>query len=186
GIPIVWDGTFWRTYPFEIHDPSANGRPTYDLILSETPKARSTQCRGAVVTAEGLLPCSKCSDLKFDVDIIKQRASRPYEQVRRHDDLNSDQLRAKLATTREKHNSLKLKVAFCVAFKRRLSEWREAFEFIGKKSVPALHRLLTNAETEGWSAKKILEQCKRAVDGKYTAKNYTQYDIDLAILLYKL
>ncbi|KAJ7140069.1 hypothetical protein C8R43DRAFT_858013, partial [Mycena crocata] len=55
-----------------------------------------------------------------------------------------------------------------------------------KNSIPALHRLLANAETYHWSAKKIGEQCRLAKEGKYTARNYTQYELDLTVLLYEL
>ncbi|KAJ7787583.1 hypothetical protein B0H14DRAFT_3579585 [Mycena olivaceomarginata] len=65
-------------------------------------------------------------------------------------------------------------------------EWKAVFQFIGQNSIPALHRLLANAEKEGWSAVKFLEQSQLAKAGKYTAPNYTQYEIDLAILLYEL
>ncbi|KAJ7826505.1 hypothetical protein B0H13DRAFT_2440548, partial [Mycena leptocephala] len=66
------------------------------------------------------------------------------------------------------------------------SEWKEAFHFIGQNPIPALHRLLANAEKEGWSAKKILEHCQLAKAGKYTARNFPQYEIDLTILMYEL
>ncbi|KAJ6624086.1 hypothetical protein B0H10DRAFT_1943560 [Mycena sp. CBHHK59/15] len=47
-------------------------------------------------------------------------------------------------------------------------------------------KLLANAEKEGWGPKKILEQCQLAKAGKYTACNYTQYEIDLAVEMYEL
>ncbi|KAJ6629990.1 hypothetical protein B0H10DRAFT_2160337 [Mycena sp. CBHHK59/15] len=69
-----------------------------------------------------------------------------------------------------------------------LDEFADVIQFIGKNShaIPALHRLLANATEYGWSANRILEHCKLAVQGKYTARNYTQYEIDLAILLFEL
>ncbi|KAJ7741552.1 hypothetical protein DFH07DRAFT_778032 [Mycena maculata] len=57
---------------------------------------------------------------------------------------------------------------------------------MGQNSILALHRLLANAEKEGWSPKKIHEQCKLAVDGEYTTKNYSQYEINLTCALYEL
>ncbi|KAJ6567449.1 hypothetical protein B0H10DRAFT_1965433 [Mycena sp. CBHHK59/15] len=39
---------------------------------------------------------------------------------------------------------------------------------------------------ERWSAKKLLKYLQLAVEGKYTAQNYKQYEIDLTILLYEL
>ncbi|KAK7041215.1 hypothetical protein R3P38DRAFT_3310001 [Favolaschia claudopus] len=46
--------------------------------------------------------------------------------------------------------------------------------------------LLANAVKEGWSAAKTLEICQLAVLGKYTARNYSPYEIDLATLIYEL
>ncbi|KAJ6538423.1 hypothetical protein B0H10DRAFT_1856925, partial [Mycena sp. CBHHK59/15] len=193
GIPIEWDTqTFWTTYPFQLHAPGATGRPKYDLILSELPKAHLTQCLGAVVTLDGLLPCSKCSALTLDIGIIKERASRSYERIRNHESLNSDQLHTKVTTVKEQVNDLKLKNLnlkdSVTRARARLSEWKELFHFIAQNShsIPALHRLLANAEKEGWGPKKILEQCQLAKAGKYTARNYTQYEIDLAVEMYEL
>ncbi|KAJ6574023.1 hypothetical protein B0H10DRAFT_1963829 [Mycena sp. CBHHK59/15] len=184
--------TLWTTYPFQLHAPGATGRPKYDLILSELPKAHSAQCLGAVVTLDGLFPCSKCSALTLDIGIIKERASRSYERIRNHENLNSDQLHAKVTTVKEQVNDLKLKNLdlkdSVTCAQARLLEWKDLFHFIGQnsESIPALHRLLANAEKEGWGPKKILEQCQLAKAGKYTARNYTQYEIDLAIELYEL
>ncbi|KAJ7491634.1 hypothetical protein B0H11DRAFT_2156477 [Mycena galericulata] len=72
--------------------------------------------------------------------------------------------------------------------RKRLEEFSQVIQFIGKHAhaIPALHRLLSNAAEYGWSAKRILEHCPLAVEGKYTAQTCTQYEIDLAILLYEL
>ncbi|KAJ7759828.1 hypothetical protein B0H14DRAFT_2634356 [Mycena olivaceomarginata] len=173
-----------------LHAPGASGRPKYDLILSELPKARSTQCLGAVVTLDGLLPFSECSALTLDIGIVRERASRPYKHIRNHENLSSDQLRGKVTAVQDQVNTLKLKNLdledSLTRARARFSEWKAVFQFIGQNSIPALHRLLANAEKEGWSAVKILEQSQLAKAGKYTARNYTQYEIDLAILLYEL
>ncbi|KAJ7823384.1 hypothetical protein B0H13DRAFT_2125344 [Mycena leptocephala] len=172
GLPIEWDmNIFW------IH---TQDQPKYELILSEFPKVRSKQCRGAVVTAAGLLPCSNCSALKVDIRILEERACRPYKKIRNHDTLNSEQLHEKVTVVNAKLNTLKLKN---LDLEDSLAR---DFHFIGQNPIPALHRLLANAEKEGWSAKKILEQCQLAKAGKYTARNFPQYEIDLTILMYEL
>ncbi|KAK6981712.1 hypothetical protein R3P38DRAFT_3333718 [Favolaschia claudopus] len=102
-------------------------------------------------------PCAKCSQLTLDVKIIRERATRSFqfEHIRNHDDLSSDQLRAKVTVVKDKVNALKLKILDLEDSLRRaqarLSEWRELFHFIGQNSgtIPALHRLLGNAEKEG-------------------------------------
>ncbi|KAK7007147.1 hypothetical protein R3P38DRAFT_3212810 [Favolaschia claudopus] len=194
GIPIEWDAdTFYTTYPFQLHSPNAKNCAPYDLmIVSGIPRARSPQCLGGTVTIEGIQPCAKCSRLTLDVNIIRGRAARSFEHIRDHNDLSSDQLRAKVTVVKDKVNTLRLKkLDLEVSLQRaqaRLSEWIELFHFIGQNSgsIPALHRLLGNAEKEGWSATKILEYCRLAHAGQYTARNYTQAEIDLAMLIYEL
>ncbi|KAK6969185.1 hypothetical protein R3P38DRAFT_3504625 [Favolaschia claudopus] len=160
------------------------------MIISGIPKARSPQCLGGTVTLEGIQPCAKCSRLTLDVKIIRERATRSFEHIRNHDDLNADQLHAKVTVVKDKVNTLKLKnlnlERSVQCAQAQLAEWRELFSFIGQNSIPALHRLLANANKEGWSPVNTLEHCQLAKAGKYTARNYTDYEINLAILLYEL
>ncbi|KAK6988956.1 hypothetical protein R3P38DRAFT_3290685 [Favolaschia claudopus] len=111
GIPIEWNAdSFYTSYPFQLHAPNAKNCAPYDLtITSGIPKARSPHCTGGIVTLEGILPCAKCSQLTLDVKIIRDRATRPFERVHKHDDLNADQLRAKVEVVEDKVNTLKLK-----------------------------------------------------------------------------
>ncbi|KAK7021670.1 hypothetical protein R3P38DRAFT_3196488 [Favolaschia claudopus] len=193
GIPIEWDAdTFWNTYPFQLHAPNAKAKVPYDLIFSSEPKARSVCCLGGIVTLDGIQPCAKCSVLGLDVKIVRDRATRSYENVRDHDHLSSDQLRNKVEVVKYKVNALKLKKLnledSLQRARARLSEWKDLFHFIAQNPtrISALHRLLANAEKEGWGPAKILEQCQLSAAGNYTARNYSQYEIDLAILLYEL
>ncbi|KAJ7241100.1 hypothetical protein C8J57DRAFT_1085356, partial [Mycena rebaudengoi] len=191
GIRLEWDvETFWESYPFQIHSPNYKKPPSYTLLSMEPPKARSKHCLGAVVTAEGLMPCAKCLALSIDIKILKGRADRSFEHIAADIDLNVAQLRAKLAATKENTNTLKLKnlhsTDSLARARKRETTFIDVLDFIGKNAVPGLHRLLSNAAKEGWSENKILERCKLAVEGKYIAYNYTQYEIDLTILLYEL
>ncbi|KAK6984382.1 hypothetical protein R3P38DRAFT_2806576 [Favolaschia claudopus] len=108
------------------------------MIVSGRPKARSPQCAGGIVTLQGIQPCAKCSQLTLDVKIIRERATRSFEHIRNHDDLSSDQLRAKVTVVKDKVNALKLKILDLEDSLRRaqarLSEWRELFHFIGQNS----------------------------------------------------
>ncbi|KAJ6626243.1 hypothetical protein B0H10DRAFT_1942079 [Mycena sp. CBHHK59/15] len=194
GLLLAWDAdTFWETYPFQIHSPKSKHCAKYELLFSEPPRARSKECLGAIVTAHGSIPgpCAKCSALNFDISSVKEQASRSFEHVHDHSGLNMTQLHAKVMATNSL-NTLKLKnlnlLDSLSRARERLEEFTDVIEFIGKNAhaIPALHRLLANTAEYGWSAKRILEHCKLAVDGKYTARNYTQYEIDLAILLYEL
>ncbi|KAJ7463934.1 hypothetical protein FB451DRAFT_1491961 [Mycena latifolia] len=46
--------------------------------------------------------------------------------------------------------------------------------------------MFSNALKHGWGSKKFLQQIRAASQGDYTPRNYTQYEIDLSILLYEL
>ncbi|KAF8205855.1 hypothetical protein K438DRAFT_1578650 [Mycena galopus ATCC 62051] len=61
-------------------------------------------------------------------------------------------------------------------------------QFIGQHAheIPVLHRLLANAAVNGWSANNILHHCQLAIEGKYTARNYSLYKIYLGVLIYEL
>ncbi|KAK7002388.1 hypothetical protein R3P38DRAFT_3605442, partial [Favolaschia claudopus] len=190
GIPLEWDPqTFWETYPFQMHSPSSKRRPKYDLILSESPRARAKDCRGFVGSAAC---CPRCSELSLDISIIKERASRSFEHVHDHDDLSVTQLRAKVKSVKETLNELKLKsldlAESADRAHKRLDEYANVMQFLGDNAyrIPAIHRLLCNASANGWSPTRTLEHCKLAAEGKYTARNYSQYEVDLAVLLSEL
>ncbi|KAK6977104.1 hypothetical protein R3P38DRAFT_2810669 [Favolaschia claudopus] len=77
------------SYPFQLHAPNAKNCVPYDLIIvSGIPKARAPRCLGGIVTLEGIQPCAKCSRLTLDIKIIRERATRSYEQIRNHDQLD--------------------------------------------------------------------------------------------------
>lgn len=53
--------------------------------------------------------------------------------------------------------------------------------------MPALYRISSIALEEGWGMKKLLEKLRTATGaGKHKPRSYTQYEIDLTILLYEL
>ncbi|KAJ7020558.1 hypothetical protein C8F04DRAFT_1196533 [Mycena alexandri] len=166
GIPLSWDpATFWETYPFHSPLERLSGR-------SVVPERHA---------------CAKCSDINFDISIIHERASRPFERVHDHSDLNVPQLRAKVERMKDSLNSLKLKDSIDSTHER-LKEYVDLIQFMGQHSheIPALHRLLANAVANGWSANIILEHCQLGIEGKYTARNYSLYEIYLGMLIEEL
>ncbi|KAJ7022129.1 hypothetical protein C8F04DRAFT_1402565 [Mycena alexandri] len=194
GIPLPWDpATFWETYPFHVHSPSAKHPSSYNLVLLEpaaAPRARSKDCLGTAISPNGA--CAKCSALNLDISIIEERASRSFELIHDHSDLNAPQLRAKVELLKDNLNTLKLKnldlKEAVDSTRERLKEYVNLIQFMGQHSheIFALHRLLANAVANGWGANIILEHCLLSIAGKYTARNYTLYEIYLAILIYEL
>ncbi|KAJ7458447.1 hypothetical protein FB451DRAFT_1406225 [Mycena latifolia] len=70
--------------------------------------------------------------------------------------------------------------------RKRLRAYKQLFELISTNEVPGLPRLFSNAHKEGWSPTKTAEKTQLAIEGKYHPRNYTELDIDLAILIYEL
>ncbi|KAJ7139440.1 hypothetical protein C8R44DRAFT_867592 [Mycena epipterygia] len=67
-----------------------------------------------------------------------------------------------------------------------LEEYKRLLDLLSVNEVPGLSRLLLNAKKEGWSTVKTAEKSQLAIDGKYHARNYTEFDKDLTILIYEL
>ncbi|KAJ6603348.1 hypothetical protein DFH09DRAFT_1019322 [Mycena vulgaris] len=188
---MQWDvGSFWKNYPFHIHDIDAKN-PGYRLIDVDPPRIRSNRCRGlGIQTNNGISPCARCSNLHVDVDVVKDRAHRAFGDVQREEDLTNRQLHDKLSSLKETVNKLKLKTvnldSALASARSRLLVHQDIVRFLGEHQVPALHRIFPNSAKEGWGANKLFSQIKLAAAGDYTARNYTRDDIDLGILVYEL
>jgi hypothetical protein len=53
-------------------------------------------------------------------------------------------------------------------------------------TIPGLYRLLSNAQSAGWSIQKTSAMSLKALQGLYHPRNYTEFEKDLAILIYEL
>ncbi|KAJ7444422.1 hypothetical protein B0H11DRAFT_2250104 [Mycena galericulata] len=103
---------------------------------------------------------------------------------------NQTQLLEKVADLKKQVNNLKLET---VDLKRSLAsaredvaEYKAIFHYLGNNTVPGLHRMFPNALKQRWGSKQFLERSRAASRGEYTPENFTQYEIDLAILLYEV
>ncbi|KAK7055703.1 hypothetical protein R3P38DRAFT_2499266, partial [Favolaschia claudopus] len=72
------------------------------------------------------------------------------------------------------------------AARKRETALTELFDLLSANNVPGLPRLLSTAKKEGWSTQKTTQKSQLAIEGKYHARNYTEFDRDLAILIYEL
>ncbi|KAJ6622122.1 hypothetical protein B0H10DRAFT_2214720 [Mycena sp. CBHHK59/15] len=70
--------------------------------------------------------------------------------------------------------------------RKQADEYKNLFDLLSNNEVPGLSRLLSNAKREGWSPSKTSEKTKLAIKGEYHTRNYTEFDVDLAILIYEL
>ncbi|KAJ7884423.1 hypothetical protein B0H13DRAFT_1542652, partial [Mycena leptocephala] len=69
---------------------------------------------------------------------------------------------------------------------KRVKNHQQFFDLISTDIVPGLYRLLSNAKTAGWNIEKTIEKALKALQGKYHPRNYTEFEKDLAILIYEL
>ncbi|KAH7878477.1 uncharacterized protein C8R40DRAFT_1021048, partial [Lentinula edodes] len=67
-----------------------------------------------------------------------------------------------------------------------LEKYRSLHAYIAANKVPALNRIFYIANKEGWSVDKLAKKMKDAVDGSYYPKSYSEYERDLAVLLYEI
>ncbi|KAJ6618014.1 hypothetical protein B0H10DRAFT_2218174 [Mycena sp. CBHHK59/15] len=60
------------------------------------------------------------------------------------------------------------------------------FDVISTNTIPGLYCLLSNAKKAGWSIEKTMEMALKALRGLYHPRSYTEFEKDLAILIYEL
>ncbi|KAJ7049330.1 hypothetical protein C8F01DRAFT_1352687, partial [Mycena amicta] len=189
GLVFEWDaGDFWENYPHHLHAPSAPHRLPYSFESKQPARIRSDRCRGTVNTWG--LACEHCDGLRLEVSQLRERACRAFENIYRTDELTWIQLRAKLDSRETQLNNLKLEMqnqsGLLHTARETVSEYTALFKFLHHHPVPALHRILAHAGTDGWSIPKTLKKCTLAVEGKYRPTNFFQWEIDLGMIVYEL
>ncbi|KAJ7127802.1 hypothetical protein C8R44DRAFT_597978, partial [Mycena epipterygia] len=191
GAYFQWDtGSLFKTYPFVIHD-SPRHDPGYILLsvdfVTSVLRVRSRRCFGSV-SAVGSC-CRACEDLDASIQVV-ENWSQQFFGKRSLDRLNHVQLEAKIkALTRQLQSERVKKNNHWLSLKKarkRLKDYEQLFNLVAINEVPGLSRLLSNAKKEGWSTAKTAEKTQLAIDGKYHPRNYTEFDMDLAILTYEL
>ncbi|KAJ7794981.1 hypothetical protein B0H14DRAFT_2621444 [Mycena olivaceomarginata] len=70
--------------------------------------------------------------------------------------------------------------------RKKIASYKRFFDIVSTNDVPGLSRLLSNSVKEGWGISKTSDMITLAVKGKYHPRNYTDFDKDLAILIYEL
>ncbi|EEB89398.1 hypothetical protein MPER_12506 [Moniliophthora perniciosa FA553] len=77
----------------------------------------------------------------------------------------------------------------CVTLERArtsATQTEELLCLVGTNTVPALQRIFMTAYNQKWSVPALIKRIKLAISGQYHCKNFTQSDIDLAMLVYEL
>ncbi|KAJ7936419.1 hypothetical protein B0H13DRAFT_1589586, partial [Mycena leptocephala] len=192
GFEFSWNlDEIFDTYPFSIHRRGSRHDPEYTILSVDAIRAvirvRATRCQSSVLIPGG--GCRSCMGLGPSVDVVRDRALQPFGQ-KLTARLSRKEVEEKLAAVSKQLKNEQLKKAdYFKSLKRarnRVKKHQEFFDLISTNIVPGLYRLLSNAKTGGWSIEKTSEMARNALQGKYHPRNYTEFDKDLAILIYEL
>ncbi|KAF9006825.1 hypothetical protein BDZ89DRAFT_965831, partial [Hymenopellis radicata] len=190
GSPLNWDiPHFYVSYPFAIHDPGVKNPPGYFLHhVGSDPSAItviSNRCKG-IATSDGG-PCSPCSTASVLVDVVKDKASR---SLGAFSERSQSALIDQIAVLEEANKKLRFQN---IDYKRdltvsraRVIEHSQFLDLVSRHDVPGLHRLIATALKEKVAIGGLLKRVQKAIDGKWHARNYSQADYDLAMLIYEL
>ncbi|KAJ7703986.1 hypothetical protein B0H17DRAFT_1228185 [Mycena rosella] len=192
GSKYSWPlGTIFDTYPFSIHRPGSRHEPGYIILSVDAIAAvicvRATRCEGTALISGG--SCRSCLELGPFIDIVRNRALQPFGK-KSTARLSRKQLEQKLVSVSAqlKNEQLKKSDHFKTLkrARKKVKTHQQFFDVISTNTIPGLYRLLSNAKTAGWSIEKTIEMVLKALQGKYHLRNYTDFEKDLAILIYKL
>lgn len=68
-----------------------------------------------------------------------------------------------------------------------LAKYKHLLELIATRPrIPSLHHIFQISYKEGWSVDKLTEKILEAINGTYHPKSYSDYEKDLAVLVYEL
>ncbi|KAF5313760.1 hypothetical protein D9619_013711 [Psilocybe cf. subviscida] len=192
GTTYAWGlGSPHFTYPSALHDPTSTVKTGYRLISinpeDSTIKIRASLCSG--ISVDGTKPCSNCQQTRAFVDVIEERASRDPKHLDRKT-LSYQQLYNLYLSIQSSAQSDRLKLLNATRALKRLhvrqNTWEKILGLVGSNDVPALHRIFRNAKNQNWSTKALLENLRLAVNGQYLAKNFSEFEYDLATVVYEL
>lgn len=68
----------------------------------------------------------------------------------------------------------------------RVSSYDQFFDLIAQQAIPGLHRLVRTAVSQKIGIGTICSRMEMAIQGRYHAVNYSQEEMDLAVLTYEL
>ncbi|KAJ6629723.1 hypothetical protein B0H10DRAFT_1691843, partial [Mycena sp. CBHHK59/15] len=133
--------------------------------------------------------CNACEGLDSAIEIVENSSQQSFGK-KSIDRLSHVQLAAKLkALSRQLHAEQVKKTNYWISLKgaqKQLKDHKRLINLLSVNNVPGHPRLLSNAKKDSWSARKTAEKSQLAIDGKYHPWNYTEFDKDLAILIYEL
>ncbi|PPQ70816.1 hypothetical protein CVT26_014060 [Gymnopilus dilepis] len=163
---VQWDtGWLFRTYLFTILDPISEFKPGHHLIVIDDPVTGFE-----TIVLVGIVKQIAKSRLKGDV------AWWSSEQPEERYGLKMDV---------PKHETLQYLKALN-RLRAHEKTWTELLNVVGSQNVPGLHRIFKNADRLGWSAEKLLQKAREALEGLYDPRSYSDVELDLATTVYEL
>ncbi|KAJ7923162.1 hypothetical protein B0H13DRAFT_1481098, partial [Mycena leptocephala] len=188
GAAFKWEfGSLCTTYPFATASPNI---PDYTLLsvdfVSSVLRVRSSVGFGTAIP-NGC--CAACANLGSSIAAVAERTQQDFGK-KSTSKLNHTQMDAKIKALGRQLKTKQLKklnhTKVRKRARKRLEEYKKLIDLLSDNNVPGLSRLLTNAKKESWSPSKTLEKAALALEGKYHPRNYTDFDVDLAILISEL
>ncbi|KAJ6552515.1 hypothetical protein B0H10DRAFT_2242119 [Mycena sp. CBHHK59/15] len=150
-------------------------------------RIRAEHCHGAASVPQG--SCVACLGLGPSIERVRVRAKQSAEK-KSCARLSYNQLAERIASLRKGLKGEQSKRADYVKSltraRKKIASHKRFFRIVSNNDVPGLSRLLSTSTKEGWSISKTSDMATLAIQGKYHPRNYTDFDKDLAILIYEL
>ncbi|KAJ7743351.1 hypothetical protein B0H16DRAFT_1561498 [Mycena metata] len=192
GSEFIWGlDDILASYPLSIHTRKSRRDPGYSLlsidVVKSTLRVRSPKCcQFPAAVGKG---CTSCTALEPCIEAVRNWALQPFGK-KPSTRLSFDQLDQKLVAVQKQLKNEQLKKAdhfkSLKRARKRVKSHQEFFDLISTNIIPGLYRLLAHAKTAGWSIEKTIEMALKALRGEHHPRNYTDFEKDLAILIYEL
>ncbi|KAH6916952.1 hypothetical protein BKA70DRAFT_1089861 [Coprinopsis sp. MPI-PUGE-AT-0042] len=178
------------SYPYAIHHPSNRFNPGYEILSVDdslsTIAVRAPACTGIASNTSGsCAPCQSIDDLVLRVENHAKAQDFRGMQV---SSLSHLQMVKKVESLERARTKLRLKnLDACEALKAARSRdqtCRSILRVVSRKHVPAVHRIFRNAGAQHWGPKKLLQKLVAAAKGEYEAKNFSNMERKLAMVVY--
>ncbi|KAJ7794797.1 hypothetical protein B0H14DRAFT_2184863, partial [Mycena olivaceomarginata] len=190
--------------------PTSRHNPGYNILsvdaITSIIRVRAEHCnRDGAAVPNG--SCTACLSLGPYIEVVRDWAKQSPGQMA-HARLSHGQLAEKLASVRKQlkkeQNTVRSRdtihsIIYLIITRRadvtksltrarkKIGSHKRFFDLVSTNNdIPGLSRLLANASKEGWGIEKVIRMAILTLQGAYHPRNYTEFEKDLAILIYEL
>ncbi|KAJ8473666.1 hypothetical protein ONZ45_g16214 [Pleurotus djamor] len=181
------DNSIYLSYPWHLHHYQ---QLSYHFTSVEAKgtrfRIRSNNCLNLTVAGKSV--CPRCEELNTSEEVshLRERAASQPSSGTNYRFYSFQQLCELLIKKNTQINDLKLQ---CMNLSRkasslngRLSDHQLMMSIIAEKDIPGLQRIIAVAIQQNRSPGEIIRRIKRARDGLYSVKSFTQQDMDIATM----